>query len=408
MDSGLRPLKASYGGRGPKLVLLSWVFFTIGVVAVILRVYTTLFIVRRPRWDLYFTLMATALAITAQPFIVLASYKGVGNAVQNVAPPDLADMLYWQWWYYIFCITSTIFSKLAVASIILQIQGKTFQVMRYILYGVMTVTVILGFLIAGAIFAQCSPVSDLWLTDPNTNPNCKGVDLVLVGGTIQGSFSAFGDFFLAIYPAIIFWKLQMSWRRRLGICVLFLGGVVSAIGAILKTVYVLGLKTSTNPTGATADLMTWAHVEIWLLITFGTLPPLRPLFVKVFKVVSTHMSDLSYGRKSRQTNSSAGFYELSKGSVSKRMSRQMDIECAGNANAAPGNKHVRGETWMEPTSSEEDMLASTREQSQVQSVVIDHGAAEEQRDVVAALGSAPVGTPRPLPGHVIAQARPVH
>lgn len=72
-------------------------------------------------------------------------------------------------------------------------------------------------------------------------------------------FSAFGDFFLAIYPAIIFWKLQMSWRRRLGICVLFLGGVVSAIGAILKTVYVLGLKTSTNPTGATADLMTWAQ-----------------------------------------------------------------------------------------------------------------------------------------------------
>lgn len=63
---------------------------------------------------------------------------------------------------------------------------------------------------------------------------------------------------------------------------------------------------------------------------------------------------------------------------------------------------------MEPTSSEEDMLASTRGQSQVQSVVIDHGAAEEQRDVVAALGSAPIGIPRPLPGRVIAQARPVH
>ncbi|KAF2222826.1 hypothetical protein BDZ85DRAFT_118033 [Elsinoe ampelina] len=355
MDAENAPFKGSYGGRGPRLVALSWVFFSIGIVVVALRTYTTLFIVKRPRFDLYFTLIAAALAITAQPFMVLAVYKGVGNAVQNVAPADLADLLFWQWCYYIPVIVSTIFSKLAVATLILQIQDRTFRIMRYALYVVMTITIILGLFIPSTIFAQCSPVSDLWLTNPNMNPKCKLVDVVLVGGTVQGSFSAFTDFFLALYPAIIFWRLQMSWRRRIGICILFLGGAVSGIGAILKTVYVLGLKSSTNPTGATADLMTWAHVEVWLLIWMSTLPPLRPLFVKVFKTISTHASSLGSGRKSKNTNSSAGFYELSKGGSAKRTSRHMEIECAGESTKKP-----RGETWMEPTSSEEDILGEVR------------------------------------------------
>lgn len=56
----------------------------------------------------------------------------------------------------------------------------------------------------------------------------------------------------------------MSWRRRLGVCFLFLGGAVSGTGATLRTVHVLGLETSTNPTGAVADLMTWSQYVLCL------------------------------------------------------------------------------------------------------------------------------------------------
>ena len=39
-------------------------------------------------------------------------------------------------------------------------------------------------------------------------------------------WSAACDFFLAFYPALIFWKLQVSWQRRLGLIALFAGGSV--------------------------------------------------------------------------------------------------------------------------------------------------------------------------------------
>ncbi|PNS21063.1 hypothetical protein CAC42_3400 [Sphaceloma murrayae] len=427
MDAEPRSSRASYGGRGPGLLALSWAFFSAGVIVVALRTYTTLFIVRRPKWDLYFTLIAAALAVTSQPFIVKAIYKGVGNDVQKVAPADLVDMLFWQWCYYIPVIISTIFSKLAVATLILQIQDRTFPVMRYILYVIMTITIALGISISSAIFTQCDPVDELWTTDPNSNPNCKNVDLVLKGGTVQGSFSAFGDFFLAIYPAVIFWNLQMSWRRRLGVCVLFLGGAVSGIGAILKTVYVLGLKSSINPTGATADLMTWAHVEVWLIIIMATLPPLRPLFVKCFRTIRTNLSSLSSThRKSRTANSSAGFYELDKSSSAKHNSHHLEIECKGSESkgsageSALGNSQLggpkrRGETWMDG-SSEEDILADTRARDGI--VVLDPGflagpALEEGSSRGSRVGFAEEHTgpfaDRGVPqSHVVAQVRQAH
>lgn len=130
------------------------------------------------------------LAVIAQPFIVLACYKGVGNHVRDVARADLADMLLWQWCYYVPILVSTIFSKLAVATLILQIQGRTYPMLRYMLYVVMTFTVVMGLLIPSIIFAQCSHVPDLWLTNAILNPKCKGVKVVLIGGTVQGSKSS--------------------------------------------------------------------------------------------------------------------------------------------------------------------------------------------------------------------------
>lgn len=44
-------------------------------------------------------------------------------------------------------------------------------------------------------------------------------------GCLTG-WAAACDFFLAFYPALIFWNLQVSWQRRLGLSAPFAGGSV--------------------------------------------------------------------------------------------------------------------------------------------------------------------------------------
>ena len=92
------------------------------------------------------------------------------------------------------------------------------------------------------IFQQCDPPQKLWNT--SIPGNCHLLETgtsigVFVGCTYKQdelyndsgayedvAFSAASDLFLAIYPFFIFWELNMSWKKKLSLWGLFLGGVV--------------------------------------------------------------------------------------------------------------------------------------------------------------------------------------
>ncbi len=59
-------------------------------------------------------------------------------------------------------------------------------------------------------------------------------------------------------------------------------------------------QTPPPKTGAESPLLIWAWTENWLVLILGSLPPLRPLFVRAFDKISTTAS------KSRKRKS--GYY----------------------------------------------------------------------------------------------------
>ena len=70
----------------------------------------------------------------------------------------------------------------------------------------------LGMLIIN--FCQCSPIAAQWGGAVGTCIDRKiTVDYALALGIVSACF----DLYLAIYPTIVLWQLQMYWKKKLGL-----------------------------------------------------------------------------------------------------------------------------------------------------------------------------------------------
>ena len=56
------------------------------------------------------------------------------------------------------------------------------------------------------------------------------------------------DIVLAILPVTIFYKLRMSLKRRIGLCILLCLGLIAAICGAIKTKFLAGLNARSDLT----------------------------------------------------------------------------------------------------------------------------------------------------------------
>jgi len=102
-----------------------------------------------------------------------------------------------------------------------------------------------------------------------------------MGTDIYTAYSAFTDIFLAVVPAMVFWKLQLKTKTKIGLCLLMGATALAAICAIVKTTKLSELSDLTEFTYGTVDLVIWAIVEANVIIIAACIPTLRPFVISV-------------------------------------------------------------------------------------------------------------------------------
>lgn len=75
----------------------------------------------------------------------------------------------------------------------------------------------------------------------------------------------------------------MTLKRKIGLCGLMGGGLIATACCIVKTVEIKNAAATTDITYALGKLNLFSYVEDWVIIMVGSMPPLRPLFVKLFR-----------------------------------------------------------------------------------------------------------------------------
>lgn len=176
------------------------------------------------------------------------------------------------------CATfSMAFGRFSVIAFLAALQGTVSPKARNMLFVLGGLQFIVSTAQVFITMLQCDPPRKLW--DIATPGTCPLDDIEIQYSYFSGSFGAFADFALAIYPAVLIIGplQQMKLSLKIGICFIMAGGAVAGAAGICMVVYVEGVSY----TGGYGTLLTWVMTQTWFIVIFGSLPAIRPVFVTI-------------------------------------------------------------------------------------------------------------------------------
>jgi hypothetical protein len=95
------------------------------------------------------------------------------------------------------------------------------------------------------VFFQCSPTKALW--DPMVGGKCWPPHVLNDFSYFLSAYTTMTDFVLAIVPISAFWKLQMRFSTKIGLCIMVGLTMLSAVVTLIKATYLHLFTDTTDP-----------------------------------------------------------------------------------------------------------------------------------------------------------------
>lgn len=170
---------------------------------------------------------------------------GTGKHVTDIQPSDLPKAAHMNLVATALLIMNIVVPKLSVALLLVRLLSPR-RLVAALLISLALLGVVFGLLVVAVTFAQCTPMAGAW-NPIKYHPTCWNpkilTDLSFLGGgkcsksrarvcTLKVKilcslvYACFLDFAFAIYPATVFWTLQMNIQKKIGISALMSLGVI--------------------------------------------------------------------------------------------------------------------------------------------------------------------------------------
>ncbi|KAL6233459.1 hypothetical protein BDW75DRAFT_190696 [Aspergillus navahoensis] len=251
-------------------------FLSLSSVAVIMRCYVRLRIVKAFGWDDFVMILAMLLYIMFCGCMIGGSLWGTGKHLSELTSKQRTTAMEYWWLCNISYAVSSVLAKVSVCIFLLRVMP--FPCHRAVLYTVTALALCSGIPFLVLLIVQCSPVSFWWTRmRGDTDGHCGYVDAIAVMLYIFSASSALFDISVALLPIILVRKLQMNWRTKAAVAGLLGMACVASIAIIIRLAFV---QTIHDPDYlyATVQIAIWSCVEVGLSITAGSLATTRPLF----------------------------------------------------------------------------------------------------------------------------------
>lgn len=206
-------------------------FLVLATIAVILRLYARLQVVKRPGWDDLSIIFALGAVMSGTIGILICIKYGFGQHITGFTPNELYNYLRH---FYISNASYTLSTTFIKTSLFLQyIRAFKVPMLRTVCQVMLVFTVVWGAAFAFMAFVPCFPVSAYWDVT-KTNATCYGYgsnQIKYFAGTyiIHGAFDVFLDFVVFLIPLPVFIKQTLSKKERIGFISLFSLGTVVCI-----------------------------------------------------------------------------------------------------------------------------------------------------------------------------------
>ncbi|KAK1505117.1 integral membrane protein [Colletotrichum abscissum] len=314
--------------KGPIIVIVCWIVTAISTCFVFGRVYVRGKIMKKFQSDDWFIILGLFCGYISTALSTIAVTYGNGRHMSLLSTEQQQGAILWTTAAFCPGIMSFGLPKLAVVSLLVRLMNPD-RYHKWFLWWLGIWCQLTLFVTAGLLLGRCMPARSLW--DFSVKGTCFDVNILVAYCIYAGSFSAFVDVYLAVYPAIVLFRLQMATKKKIALsCALGIGSI-SGIVAIYKTTRIPSLASKDFSCGAphfllnklidltdlfriddTSDLVIWTVVEGSTIIIASSIPVMQPLLELILR-----RNPFSSAKGSKQTPQ---YYE-DYGSQSKSKSR---------------------------------------------------------------------------------------
>ncbi|OJD35828.1 uncharacterized protein BKCO1_15000110 [Diplodia corticola] len=261
--------------RGPELFCVTVIMVCMAVVSTALRCFVRLGMVKAWGIDDWFMLAGTLTHIMFATCVIGGIHYGTGRHMAELDPHDSEKaMRYWWLCYIAYCLTM-ITTKISIGYFLLRLTVHRVHV--WIIWCVMSLTVLTGAVFFFVTIFQCNPVSYFWSQTVGAEGTCVPVEVIMALTYLYGSISAICDFTFGILPIFLIWNLNMRKSVKIALIPILSMACIASSAVIVRMAYVKDFKDP-DFLYATVDIAIWSDTEQGLAITAGSLATLRPLF----------------------------------------------------------------------------------------------------------------------------------
>jgi len=314
----------SSASRASQVLAIAIAFPVISTIAVALRIFTRVKIVKAMGSDDGLSLLALIFSWMLSATMVEQIHYGLGRHVYTL-PPEMLIHSQKPFFFSIMAYNLTLtFTKSSIIFLYLRIfVGPRIRMACFI---------VLGFVIAYGIelfvagIFTCTPVQFFW-------------DKTIPGGTCINEKAAWyanaginmvSDFVIILLPMPAIKKLNMPRRQKIGLMLILAVGLFTCITTIIRLWALAIVTSSRDPTWDNVGAASWSCIEANVGILCSCLPALKPLVNKLFPRLlgsslskSTGTSDSGPSQWTGKGNSSKGYMEHSFGQEAGHPDSQM-------------------------------------------------------------------------------------
>ncbi|KAG8168528.1 hypothetical protein KVR01_001277 [Diaporthe batatas] len=151
----------------------------------------------------------------------------------------------------------------------------TTPTMKRLLWATVVFDVVYGIVFTLVALVQCRPLSYFWLQwDREHQGTCININAV---GWANAGISIAMDFWMLALPLSQLKGLQLHWRKKVGVALMFFVGTFVTVVSILRLHALVNFANSDNQTFDNFDVMLWSATEINTGLICACMPALRQI-----------------------------------------------------------------------------------------------------------------------------------
>ncbi|KAH7237926.1 hypothetical protein B0J15DRAFT_503198 [Fusarium solani] len=241
--------------------------------------------------------LVLASMLSFVPTAVITVYgttpNGLGKDIWTLTPYSITAITRFCYFLGILYFVQTAFVKLSIVSFYIRIFPA--QETQRLLWGTFIFTSVWGFAFVLVGIFSCRPISYFWHQwDGLHEGTCTDSNATLWS---HASFSVALDFWILAVPLWQLRSLQLHWKKKLSVAIMFSVGTLVTIVSIVRFQALVHYGKSMNKTWELYNVSVWSTIETTVGIICVCLPTIRVVLVRIFPILSTASAQHSRGNQ---------------------------------------------------------------------------------------------------------------